>query len=306
MTAEVQAESSGAPVPVAEPAATAPTLGQRLRSERERQGLSVADVAQRLKYATRQIEAIEADDFKALPGLTFVRGFVRGYARILGADGDALVRALEMSAEQDNGPTTVQLQGVSGTREQFPTGGSSHKSVLPWLLAILLVVGGLGGYSVYYWQAPKDFLPSEPVKQPVPAVSAAPEPPASQAMPPEQPPGTSAQQPPVMPSDAPASGPVGASEPPVTPKAESLPAAPARQAQIRLVFSGESWTELRDGGGNVLLSRKNAAGSEQTAEGSPPFDVVVGNARDVKLFYNGAEVDMKPYTKVSVAKFQLK
>ena len=81
---------------------------------------------------------------------------------------------------------------------------------------------------------------------------------------------------------------------------------PAGQARIRLVFSGESWTELRDGGGNVLLSRRNAAGSEQSAEGTPPFDVVVGNARDVKLYYNGAEVDMTPYIKVSVAKFQLK
>ena len=96
------------------------------------------------------------------------------------------------------------------------------------------------------------------------------------------------------------------SEPAAASKAESLTVPPAGQARIRLVFSGESWTELRDGGGNVLLSRKNAAGSEQTAEGTPPFDVVVGNARDVKLFYNGAEVDMTPYTKVSVAKFKLR
>ena len=89
------------------------------------------------------------------------------------------------------------------------------------------------------------------------------------------------------------------------PKAEPAPAI-AGQGRIRLVFSGESWTELRDAGGKVLLSRKNSAGSEQTTEGTPPFDVVVGNARDVKLFYNGAEVDMTPYIKVSVAKFQLK
>jgi cytoskeleton protein RodZ len=303
MTSEVQVEAGDSQLPAVEPVAPAPTLGQRLRSERERQGLSIPDVAQRLKYAPRQIEAIEADDFNALPGLTFVRGFVRGYARLLGTDGDALVRALEISAEQDNGPTTVQLQGVSGTREQFPTGGSSHKSVLPWLLAILLVVGGLGGYSVYNWQAPKEFLPSESVKQPAPAASATP---ASQAMLPEQQPGGSAQQSLGLPADAPTAGAVAMSEPVAASKSDSLTAPPAGMARIRLVFSGESWTELRDGGGNVLLSRRNAAGSEQTAEGTPPFDVVVGNARDVKLFYNGAEVDMTPYTKVSVAKFQLK
>jgi cytoskeleton protein RodZ len=303
MTSEVQLDAGDSQLPAVETIAPSPSLGQRLRSERERQGLSIPDVAQRLKYAPRQIEAIEADDFNALPGLTFVRGFVRGYARLLGADGDALVRALEISAEQDNGPTTVQLQGVSGTREQFPTGGSSHKSVLPWLLAILLVVGGLGGYSVYNWQAPKEFLPSEAVKQPAPAAST---PPASQAMATEQQPGVAAQPSPGLPADAPASGAAAMSEADAASKADSLTAPPAGLARIRLVFSGESWTELRDGAGNVLLSRKNAAGSEQTAEGTPPFDVVVGNARDVKFFYNGAEVDMAPYTKVSVAKFKLR
>ena len=144
MTSEVQVDAGDSQLPAVETVAPSPSLGQRLRSERERQGLSIPDVAQRLKYAPRQIEAIEADDFNALPGLTFVRGFVRGYARLLGADGDALVRALEISAEQDNGPTTVQLQGVSGTREQFPTGGGSHKSVLPWLLAMCPLLGMAG------------------------------------------------------------------------------------------------------------------------------------------------------------------
>ena len=73
MTSEVQMEAGDSPLPATEPVAPAPTLGQRLRSERERQGLSISDVAQRLKYAPRQIEAIESDDFNALPGLTFVR-----------------------------------------------------------------------------------------------------------------------------------------------------------------------------------------------------------------------------------------
>jgi len=303
MMSEVQGEAESGQLPAME-AVAAPSVGQRLRAERERLGLSVHDVAQRLKYAPRQIEAVEADDFKSLPGLTFVRGFVRGYARLLGTDGDDLVRALELSAEHDSGPTTVQLQGVSGTREQFPTGGGSHKSVLPWLLAILLVVGGIGGYSVYNWQAPKEFLVPEPVKQPTPTESETPAFPVAPAAPQDQG-NASAPLPSTAPVDAAVAGGFAAPEVISLPKAEPAPAI-AGQGRIRLVFSGESWTELRDAGGKVLLSRKNSAGSEQTTEGTPPFDVVVGNARDVKLFYNGAEVDMTPYIKVSVAKFQLK
>ena len=82
--------------------------------------------------------------------------------------------------------------------------------------------------------------------------------------------------------------------------------AAAGQGKIRLVFGGESWTEIREAGGRVIFSRNNLGGTEQWAEGQAPFDLVVGNARDVKLFYRGAEVDLSPYIKVSVARLQLK
>ena len=55
-----------------------------------------------------------------------------------------------------------------------------------------------------------------------------------------------------------------------------------------------------------MFSRNSLAGAEQWADGEPPFDLVIGNARDVKLFYRGAEVDLAPYIKVSVARLQLK
>ena len=120
--------------------ASAPTVGTQLKSERLRLGLSIADVAQRLKYAPRQIDAVEADDFKALPGLPFVRGFVRGYARLLGMDAGKLVEILERTAEQGSGPITVQLQSVTSTRAQFPAASTSHASAWPWLVAIVLVI----------------------------------------------------------------------------------------------------------------------------------------------------------------------
>ena len=72
------------------------------------------------------------------------------------------------------------------------------------------------------------------------------------------------------------------------------------------MFGGESWTEIREAGGKVVFSRNNLGGTEQWADGQAPFDLVVGNARDVKLFYRGAEVDLSPYIKVSVARLQLK
>lgn len=302
------------------PAVTlAPTVGARLKAERERLGMSIGDVAQRLKYAPRQIEAVEADDFKTLPGLPFVRGFVRGYAKLLGMDASALVPLLERAAEQDGGPITVQLQSVSSTRARFPASQSSYTSALPWLLAILLVIAGIGGYSIYHWQAPADLLPVPAAREPtqtqqVPAPVTGANSQNPTAVSPAESPNVTPL--PLVIADPQAGiarsgtlqSPALAAEPVRQSAAAETPAVTAtgRQGKLRLVFGGESWTEIREAGGRVIFSRNNLGGTEQWAEGQAPFDLVVGNARDVKLFYRGAEIDLSPYIKVSVARLQLK
>ena len=45
----------------------AASLGKMLSEARERLGMSVADVSNQIKFAPRQIEALEADDFQHLP-----------------------------------------------------------------------------------------------------------------------------------------------------------------------------------------------------------------------------------------------
>jgi cytoskeleton protein RodZ len=74
------------------------SLGNTLREARERLGLSVADVAHQIKLAPRQIEALEADDFQRLPEMPFVRGFVRGYAKILHLDDQPLLASLPQAS----------------------------------------------------------------------------------------------------------------------------------------------------------------------------------------------------------------
>ena len=62
------------------------TLGKKLSQAREGLGLSVGEVAERLKLSARQIEALEKDDYSNLPETVFVRGFLRSYARFLNLD----------------------------------------------------------------------------------------------------------------------------------------------------------------------------------------------------------------------------
>lgn len=61
-------------------------VGEQLRQAREALGLQVGDIAQTLKLGSRQVEALESGDWQHLPGQTFIRGFVRNYARLVQVD----------------------------------------------------------------------------------------------------------------------------------------------------------------------------------------------------------------------------
>jgi cytoskeleton protein RodZ len=67
--------------------------GGALRIAREKQGLSLNDVTSRLKISNKQLEAIESDNFAALPEATIVKGFIRNYAKLLKLDAEPLLDA---------------------------------------------------------------------------------------------------------------------------------------------------------------------------------------------------------------------
>ena len=58
--------------------------GGLLRAARESAGVNLRDICAQLHLDERTINALEHDDFENLPTSTFVRGYLRGYARLLG------------------------------------------------------------------------------------------------------------------------------------------------------------------------------------------------------------------------------
>jgi cytoskeleton protein RodZ len=72
--------------------ARAPTLGELLRAERERQGMGLDQIEAATRIRVAQLRAIEEDRLDALPAEAYARGFVRAYADQLAIDGDATVR----------------------------------------------------------------------------------------------------------------------------------------------------------------------------------------------------------------------
>lgn len=286
---EADAERAASAVP----AATL-SCGELLKAAREARGMSYSDVAQRLKYAPRQVQALEEGRFDALPGLTFQRGFIRGYAKLVGLDANELVSLLEVGAVRDGGPTTMQLQQIASLPATMPA-RTEGRSAWPWILGMILAVVGIGGYTLYEWEAPARLVKST-ATVPAPPVAGTPNPPVASA-------DTADRSVPMPQPSAdtgiPGGGGLRSASPPVDGTARG-------SGKIHLAFTGASWVEVRQADGAVVFSGLNNAGMEQWIDGEAPFDLVIGDARSVKLVYRGNEINLEPYTKATVAKLQLK
>ncbi len=77
------------------------TVGEKLKAERERLGLSLSDLAAKTRVPMRHLDAIEKSEFSALPGTTYTLGFTRSYARAVDLDAAAL--SSEMRTELAQG-----------------------------------------------------------------------------------------------------------------------------------------------------------------------------------------------------------
>jgi cytoskeleton protein RodZ len=314
------------------------SAGQMLTEAREARGLSVPEVAAQLRLSVRQVEALEADDYDKLPGITFLRGFVRNYAKLLQVDPAPLLAACP-SAQPEAPPIAapsrdIEFGAVNASRQLLgPLPGASARFLSKYVVAAVVVVvvaplvlylalrsdshpvaenRSAEGVPVPLPLPPADQKPAAgPVVAEVPATAALPASvPQSGAQPAE---GPVAATPPaaagvVPPAPAPASAvqaPAAAAPATSAAKAAPTPAAVAGQGRIKMVFRGQSWVEVRDKSGKVVFSGLNQAGTEQAVSGTPPFSLVVGNARMVTVTYNDKPVDLGPHTPVDVARLTL-
>ena len=74
-----------------------PTVGEVLRTERERQGRTLKEISDALNIKRQYLAALEEDRYDDIPGVVFVKGFIRNYGNCLGMDGGALVDTYKAS-----------------------------------------------------------------------------------------------------------------------------------------------------------------------------------------------------------------
>jgi len=285
----------------------AAAAGAMLRAGREAAGLTVAAVAQQLKLAPRQVAALEDGDFAKLPGRTFVRGFMRNYARLLRLDPDAVLAALPDSAA----PAANEHPSLAPTPRpmgELPADAHTRPSPARWAIPLALVA--VVTVAAVYEMARPPAEPSRPVVNDKPAPPIAQAAPAADTASGTAPGNTSTSLPnPLAGTDDKADArPDGAiTKAAAGDAAPALATAPeAATAPVVLTFQDTSWVEVRDGTGTLILSVTGNAGSTQEINGRAPFDIVLGNAAAVSVTWLGKSFDTAPFTRQNVAKFTLR
>lgn len=275
-----------------------PSAGKVLAEARERLGLSVAEVARQLRLAPRQIEALEADDHASLPGKTFLRGFLRNYARLVHLDPEPLLALCqpEPPQAQSIAVPTSRIE-FGGKRRLMPFGDHSGKPGTKYaaIIGVAVLVLSWGMY---------EFLQGQPSPQDVPAKSAG-ETTMVLTLPQAEAPVQAA---PVTNQAEPAPAPAAAPVAPATADAPVPPVPPMADVggqRLQFVFDGDAWVEVKDRSGKVIFYQLNPKGSQQSVRGNPPFSLVIGNAAHVRLTYNDKPVDLAPHTKVDVARLTI-
>lgn len=119
---------------------------EQMKAAREAAGLSLADVAHRTRVPLRHLASLEEGDYGALPGMTYVAGFARAYARAVGLDEADLVSQLRGEVSQ--------MGGLGQDPYEFEEAVNPNRIPPRWLAwtAALLALLLAGGYALWRMQ----------------------------------------------------------------------------------------------------------------------------------------------------------
>ncbi|QDW65689.1 helix-turn-helix domain-containing protein [Luteimonas granuli] len=245
--------------------------GQRLRAAREAAGLSLHDVASRLKMPVRVVESLEAEDWDRLGAPVFIRGQLRSYARLLGlatetvhmASGVAPVRPVELT------PRTYV------PRMRLIAEQSARRLVYVVITAAI---------ALPVWLATRPHLAPQDM------VSGSLDVPADIA-------DDAVRQAPRGPT------PLVASMAPVAQRQAPAAAAPQQAPAFELRTSGDSWIEITTPEGGILEQTLLRSGAVRAFAPGEVGGVVLGNAGAVEVRRDGVEQDISPYLRANVARF---
>ncbi len=294
--------------------------GTALKKARKGLGLTVEEVAGELRLSASQIRALECDDYADLPGLTYVRGYLRSYARLVKIDEQSVLPPLQPE------PAAKPMPAVARSVQRQARSSDRWVRLMSYGLGISLVV-----LVIAWWRSQggldfdqdlfADRTTSETrgdVKQP--AANAARSRTAEDT--PARPVAPSMSE---STAESKATGgrniPSRGDQPEPARDREQLAtanrddpspgggndavaaAAAQRIGKVQLRFSDASWVEIRDAKNARLVHESFNPGHALEVEGAPPFRIFLGNAAGVSMQLNGKPFDITPHQTGLYARF---
>jgi cytoskeleton protein RodZ len=280
--------------------------GQRLAAARREQQREIGKVATALHLRVEIVEALETGDKASLPSITFVRGYIKSYARLLGLDEQRVIGLLPEAIEFRAAPLKTVGMRRSKPPIRLPIG-----KWLVWMATIGMLVlavmygmplvekftGGTGqadtGSDAGALPLPLDMqlAPDLEVGSEVESVEEPVQPVEDESLP------VQVEESPGAANDAAAAAEPGAD-------AVVSPVADAGPALVEMTFSQDSWVEM-ESHGRKLLEGNQLAGSVRSVSAEPPISILLGNAPGVTILYRGNPVDIAPYQRGKVARLVL-
>ncbi|MGM3175866.1 cytoskeleton protein RodZ [Dickeya lacustris] len=297
--------------------ATIVTPGERLRDARERLGLTQQVVAERLCLKLSTVREIEEDNTPAGLAPTFLRGYIRSYARLVHLPEEELLPMLEKQVVPSRVANVAPMQSLAL--------GKSRKRRDGWLMLFtwLILIGVLGLTVAWWWQNHQ--AQQQEINSMVDHANDPQSRKSAQAAEDVEPVDTddNAQV------DAPAAGnnAVATNAPvasPVTPSSATAPSAPTAAASaapqplldqaattpastvaqatnepgaISLRFNADCWLEVVDATGKKLLSGVQRGGSALSLSGQAPYRLKIGAPGAVQIDFQGKPVDLSRFVK---------
>lgn len=287
------------------------TVGQLLKQERERRQLTLEQAAQQLNLKVEVLQCIEADqpDKNILP--TFMRGYLRAYARFLKIPEQQLLNRFEQAHQVRSAPvkamkTFSNRQAKQQTEKRFM-----------WLTYIIVAIL-LASLGAWLWQGARDFTRLNETAEP--AVNTALLVDEQLIEQPPEPLETNAQQPTSLspPEVLPVSEPLLTDETPESPltlsstliaidsNAESFgDSSDSGLDRLKMTFIDNCWIDVLDGNGERIAYGTKQAGYVMELNAKGPFTITLGSPGVVAIDINQKPFDMSGFPGGRVAKFTL-
>ncbi|HYG81201.1 MAG TPA: helix-turn-helix transcriptional regulator [Pyrinomonadaceae bacterium] len=128
----------------------AASFGEELRLAREARGVTLRQISDQTRISIRYLEAIEANDYKRLPGGIFNRSFIKAYAKQIGFDEKAALEGY-MRTAREQGESPDEVTSTPYKSHVYTDGGTRSPLVTVLLAALILAILFLGVWAFLHW-----------------------------------------------------------------------------------------------------------------------------------------------------------